>query len=242
MSLDAALGELNARLKAGHHRCAVERRGASLHLRATLPERENPGHRRQQRLALGLPADYAALPEAEAAAVRLGMALRQGSFAWEAWTDASQPENAVITPADFRAAAEKLHANKYRASPERGANAWTKKWAPALRKLPASGGITPAALLRVINTMPAGSAGRRDQGNLLAQVARSLGMDPEPLLAACRGYGASQLTERDIPSDSEIEAAWEKLRQPHWRWAFGVCGAFGLRPHECAGLEWLPDG
>lgn len=239
MSLDAALCDLNARLKAGHHRCAVERRKASLVLRATLVDRSDPSVWRRQRLVLGLPADYASLPAAEAAAVRLGVALRQGSFNWADWTQETQSE---ITAADFRTAAKRLHASKYRGSPERGANAWGKKWAPALRKLPLLGVITPAVLLRVINLMPAGSAGRRDQGNLLAQVARSLGMDSAPLLAACRGYGASQLTERDIPSDSAIEAAWEALRLPHWRWAFGMCAAFGVRPHECVGLEWLPDG
>ncbi|MCP9828653.1 hypothetical protein KBZ19_09155 [Synechococcus sp. L2F] len=238
MSLDAALSELNARLKAGHHRCCVERRKASLVLRATLVDRSDPSTRKRQRLALGLPADYASLPAAEAAAVRLGMTLRQGTFDWADWTQETQSE---ITAAEFRAAAQRLHASKYRGSPERGVNAWEKKWAPALRKLPASGVITSAVLLRVVCLMPAGSAARHDQGSLLAQVARSLGMDSAPLQAACRGYGAAQLTERDIPSDGAIEGAWEAIRLPHWRWTFGMCATFGLRPHECVELQWLPD-
>ncbi len=237
--MDTALGEMNARLKAGHHRCCVERRGASLHLRATLPERDNPARRRQQRISLGLPADYSALPESERRAIELSHQLRTGTFTWAAW---DQPASAgTLTVDDFCAAARRLHASKYRTSPERGQQAWTKKWAPALGKLPPSGAITSATLVRVLNRMPPGTAGRRDQGNLLAQVAKAVGLDPEPVQAAARGYGAAALRPRDIPSDTAIEAAWDSLRQPHWRWTWGMCSAFGLRPHEVVELEWLPE-
>ncbi len=262
MSLDAALADLNARLKAGHHRCAVERRKASLVLRATLVDRSDPSTRRRQRLALGLPADYASLPAAEAAAVRLGVTLRQGTFTWADWTHETQAESAPITAADFRAAAERLHASTYRGSPERGANAWAKKWVQALRKLPPSGAITPAVLLRVITSMPAASAGRRDQGSLLAQVARSLGMDAASLQAACRGYGARQLTERDHshrqrdrsglgdPTAASLALGVRDVRRlwdpaPRVRWAGMATGWLdsGVRCHEDrqspgAGLPW----
>ena len=238
MSLEAAIEELNARLKAGHYRCAVEQRKASLVLRATLVDRNDPSARRRQRISLNLPATYAALTTAEEKAHELGRQLRSGAFSWDAW---ETPEAATITVADFHTAAQRLHASKYRKDPERGAAAWSKKWAPALRKLPLSGTITEGVLLRCIRKLPEGTAARRDQGNLLAQVTRSLGLDHEPLLAACRGYGVDKLTERDIPSDPAIEAAISKIRLPHWRWTFAMCAAYGLRPHECAGLSWLED-
>ncbi len=238
LALDAALQELNARLKAGHQKCVVELRGASLHLRATLPTRDDPSQRRQQRIALGLPAEFSALPEAERKAVELGHQLRTSTFTWTAW---EAPDASVITVSDFHAAAQGLHASKYAKAPERGTAAWSKKWAPALRKLPPSGVITEGVLLRCIRKLPEGTAARRDQGNLLAQVARSLGLDHEPLLAACRGYGVDKLTERDIPSDEAIEAALKQVTLPHWRWTFAMCAAYGLRPHECAELIWLED-
>ncbi len=237
MSLAIALGELNARLKAGRHRCSAEQRKASLVLRATLPDRSDPSISRQQRISLNLPATYASLPEVERLAVGLSHQLRTRTFHWEAW-EAS--EAAEITTDDFHAAAVRLHATKYRHSPERGSTAWAKKWQPALRKLP-QGPVTEAILLRTVRRLPEGSAARRDQGNILAQVARSLGIPDAALLAACRGYGAASLRPRDIPSDPEIEAAWSSLRLPHWRWTWGMCAAYGLRPHECAELVWLED-
>lgn len=230
----AELDAANARLKAGKHRCSIQLRGRVYTLVATLPERDGPGKRQQR-----IPLREADLYEAERQAIELARQVSLGVFSWEAWETPSAPE--TITVADFRAAAERLHASKYRKDPERGASAWSKKWAPALRKLPLSGGVSEATLLRVIRAMPAGSASRRDQGNLLSQIAKSLGLNTEALLAACRGYGVDKLTERDIPSDEAIEAALGRLALPHWRWTFGMCAAYGLRPHECAALTWLED-
>jgi len=232
----AELEAANARLKACKHRCSIQLRGRSYALVATLPTRDGTG-RKQQRIALG----EIDLYEAERRAIELGHQIRTATFNWSAWEAAPEPVPSALTVDTFIKAAQGLHASKYRKDQERGDNAWSKKWAPALKKLPPSGVIDEAVLLRVIRTMPAGSASRRDQGNLLAQVAKSVGLDSEPLLGACRGYGVDKLTERDIPSDTEIEEAINRIKLPHWRWTFGMCAAYGLRPHECAELVWVDE-
>lgn len=231
----AELEAANARLKACNFRCAIQLRGRSYVLVATLPTRDGTG-RKQQRIPLGPGVD---LYEAERRATELGNQLRTKTFSWSAW-EVTQCSG-TITAADFRDAAERLHAFKYRKDPERGASAWSKKWAPALRKLPNTAMVSEATLLMVIRKMPAGSACRRDQGNLLTQVAKSLGLETSALLEASRGYGVDKLTERDIPSDEAVEAAIQRIALPHWRWTFGMCAAYGLRPHECAELTWLED-
>lgn len=240
MVLDATIAEVNTRLKGGRHRVRVERKRNSLFLRATLPDRATPTQTRQQYVALGLEACLTQVEKAESEAIRLSLALRTGTFAWATW-DPTEAGNSghVLTVADFRATAERLHASKYRKDPERGTNAWGKKWAPMLKKLPTVGPVNERILMNVIRAMPEGSAVRRDQGNLLCQVARAMGIPHEELRAAYRGYGAAQLTKRAIPTDPQIEAAFERIRSPHWRWVWGMCAAFGLRPHECAALEWL---
>ena len=77
--------------------------------------------------------------------------------------------------------------------------------------------------------MKEGSAGRRDQGNVLSQIAHSLKMDGAAIQAAARGYGL-EVEKRDIPKDELIEEIWEKIKLPlavvrHVR-------HYGLRPHE----------
>ena len=52
MLLDDAIAALNERLKAGRHRCRVERMNQRLYLRATLPSRSG-GASSQQRLPIG---------------------------------------------------------------------------------------------------------------------------------------------------------------------------------------------
>jgi integrase len=240
--LDTALGELNIRLKASKRRVSVERRGRRLYLRATLPNRNEPTKRVQQNIALGLDATPRGLVEAEDLAMKLSLDCRANRFNWADWIE-QDPEDDVnqLSVDNYQAHAKTMHASKYRTSPERGANAWAKKWAPALKKMPPSGPVNEAVLLRIIRTMPEGSAGRRDQGNLLCSIGESLGLDLPQARAASRGYGAAQLTPRDIPSDTEIEAAIKQIRLPHWRWSFGMCAAYGLRPHEVAELEWIED-
>ena len=243
--LEAALKKLNERLKTGKHRARVEQRRQRLYARATLPDRNDTTQLRQQSLPLGLDASLEGIQEAEMHALRLSFQLRDSTFKWADWADKSAApteSESRITVEEFQKAAKKFHASKYRTSPERGANAWAKKWAPALKKMPPSGPVNEAVLLRIIRTMPEGSAGRRDQGNLLCSIGESLGLDLPQARAASRGYGAAQLTPRDIPSDTEIEEIWARIKLPHWRWMWGVCAAYGLRPHEVAHLEIRPDG
>lgn len=225
----------NARLKVSRARCSIQQRGGTFALVATLPLRQGTG-RRQQRISLG----NLSLFEAERKAIELGHQLQTDTFTWEVW-DHPEAAAGTLSVDAFREAAERLHASKYSSSPERGQEAWTKKWRPALNKLPPSGAITEAVLVRIVNRMAAGTAGRRDQGNLLAQIAKAAGLDPAPIQTAARGYGASALTPRDIPTDPEIEAVWERLSLPHWKWTWGMCATYGLRPHEVIGIEWLHD-
>lgn len=242
--VDAAIEQINLRLKQAHIRCSLERRREALFLRATLVDRNDPHLRRRQRIPLGLPADTTCLPAAEHQALELGLQLRAGTFSWDRWSPetAPSPPPAALSLEDFHTAARRLHASKYRDSPERGESAWSKKWAPALRKLPPSGGLTEDVLLSAITRLPEGSAGRRDQATILCQVARTLNLPIARLQAAGRGYGARQLTPRTIPSDDEIVAAFHRLPLPHWRWAWGTLATYGLRPHELIDLGERPDG
>lgn len=230
MPLAAELNALNSRLKAGGHRCRVEQRGSSLVLRATLPERDNPTQRRQQRLPLGLAAVPASLADAERSAIELAAQLRAGKFTWRGWTHESHPES--VSYATFKAQAHQL---------ARGVvlRTWQAHWAPALHKLPRSGEITPVVLLQVIQALPPASAARRDQGHVLARIAGSLGWSADELRQAARGYSAKRLQPRNIPEDEQIEAIHDRLGPIHWRWAWGMLAAFGLRPHELVSLQWL---
>jgi len=229
----ATLGEVNARLKVAGFRCRIEHRGKRLSLVATLPERTGVG-RRQQRIALGLEANLAGLGVAEGQAMNLGLQIRQGAFTWATW---GPPED------EARPTLETFHATARRIFAERSGTKtnWSRRWDPALRCVPSSGELTLDLLLGVIERMPAKSAKRRSYGQVITAVAGACGLDCAPLRAAFTGYTVRSLRPRDIPPDDQIAEIWGAIKQPEWRWVFGMCAVYGLRPHEVFDVRLTAD-
>jgi len=236
MGFGEELATLNRLLAKRRSRARVEQRKSSLVLRATLPPKPGTGgDPSQQRIPLGLPAVVASLADAELKALTLSSELQSGSFDWSSWLPSKAPaERNLITREVFEATARKLHTEKYARAPERGAEAWRKRWATALNKLPAEGELTMARLVAVIENLPPATAARRETGLVWGMVAKKLGMDPAPLREAGSGYGRRQITPRDIPSDEDIETAFDLLleRSPHWARVLGMVATYGCRPSE----------
>ena len=228
------LEKLNRRLKEDNVRVQIQERGQSINLRATLPDR-NTGIKRQQRIRLTTKDPM----EADREARLLDELIRTaGLNVWTLW-DARSAEDKLVTFGEFREAGRKLFLQKgYKTDAS-----WGTKYRPALNKLPADSlRCTTELLVAVVNRMPPNSAARNDQGNILSQIARSIGLDHEPIQEASRGYSGSQLKEKDIPKDPEIEALFHQIKKPQWRWMFGMCATYGLRPHEIAEAEMDKDG
>ena len=241
MPLRTDLRTTNARLKALGCRSSVLERGDLKYLQAILPLREGAG-KKQQRIPLG----RVSLKEAELEGVRLGQMLRSETFAWELWEQGDEVPTGVITAGEFRAAARRLWEKNLGAH-----TSWRQKWGPALRKLPEGDGVplTEKFLVAIVEGLEAGTAGRKIYGNILAQVADSVGIDGAAIRKAGAGYSPKNVQRRELPSDEEIEAAFQLIQAPHWRWTFAVCATYGIRPHEIDGIqfsdEWdalIPDG
>jgi len=247
MGFSDELAALNQQLAGRGCKARIEQRKSSLTLRATLPPKPGAGGgSRQQRIPLGLPAVIGSLHEAELKALTLSSKLRSRRFEWSSWqpSEASPiKEKELVTRAVFEETARRLHSEKYAKAPERGAEAWRKRWASALNKLPIEGGLTIERLVAEVEKLPPTSAVRRETGLIWSMVARKLNMDPAPLREAGSGYGRKQLTPRDIPSDEEIEEAFEKLLQqsPHWARVLGMVATYGCRPSELGEAELRSD-
>lgn len=217
--LRTELRTANARLKALGNKCSITERGELKYLQATLPSKDGSG-KKQQRITLG----KVSLQEAEKKGMELGHLMRSG-FSWEAWEG---PTKTTLTFGDFRVAGRKLYEQKFQTD-----SAWKKKWSPALNKLPPdSAPCTDALLIASVERLPSGTAGRRDQGNIIGQIAQVLKMDKAAIQEAARGYTAANLEERQIPKDPEIETLFKQIKLPHWRWMYAMCATYGLRPHE----------
>ncbi len=247
MDLKPTLKEINATLKKSGCRVSVAQKRESLYLQGTFPGKKIGTKPSQQFLPLRLKALWSSLDEAQAVALRVNHELKTGVFSWATHLGLEAlevaPGGLLVSVGDFVKAAEKLHKSKYLKNPEGGKICWLGKWKPALNKLPPSENtlLDEARLIRIIQGMPENSAARRDQGAILVQIGKSLGFNIEKMREASKGYGAAQLTPRDIPSDELIEDTFNKIKLPHWKWLWGVCSAYGLRPHEAQTSKWEAD-
>ena len=51
-------------------------------------------------------------------------------------------------------------------------------------------------------------------------------------------YSFKSACRRNLPDDLEIVAGFEQVKDPAWRWVYGMIAVYGLRPHEVFCLDY----
>ena len=203
-----------------------------LYLEATLPpapRSRNPKWHQQQ-IALRMPARPDTISIAEKKARQLGKELADGSFDWLHWR--GRP-TARIAPNKFIGEwIAEMRADYFdrRAETSQSLRTW-KDYQGVLDRLPPHQELSPELLLEQVRATIPDTKNRQRTCQVLAMLARFAGIDMD--LSLYRGhYGRKMLTPRELPSDDQIEEARNLIRDPRWRWIFGVIAAYGLRPSE----------
>ena len=241
--LEGRIAQVNQRLKAAQLGLQVERRGIKLTLRGTLPPRPDSSrlHPYQQRLSLGIPATSAGLKQIEQEAKIIAAQLIQKKFDWREYLAFSAGKRLSQQSLSEQIAAFEQY---FFEQPHRSINpaatktTWTAAYAPYLRKLSAIAADFPTltlieAIYKTIDSTSINSRSRQLCCTTLSALAEFLNLVlPKDLKLLSGGYGASQAQARQLPSDQEILAAWEKIPNPDWRFAYGMMATFGLRNHE----------
>ncbi|MBW4526065.1 MAG: site-specific integrase [Phormidium tanganyikae FI6-MK23] len=242
-TLDARISQTNYRLKAAQLGLQVERRGIKLALRGTLPPRPDSSRLRpyQQRLSLGIPATPAGLKQIEQEAKIVAAQLIQDKFDWREYLSFSDGKRLSQQTLNQQISAFEAY---FFEQPHRSINpaatktTWTAAYAPYLRKLVATSADSPTltlteAIYKTIDSTSIHSRSRQLCCTTLGAFAEFLNLAlPTDLKKLSGGYGASQTQARQLPSDEEILAAWEKIPNPAWQFVYGMMATFGLRNHE----------
>ncbi|MEB3166381.1 MAG: site-specific integrase [Cyanobacteriota bacterium] len=242
--LDAALAFRNRALAQEGIGLRLERRGARIGLRGTLPDPDAPTGRRVRRISLGLPATAEGL---EAAALRLRALwddLLLGRYDPGAWSREPAPTGprrlaSPAPPADpleaFRSA---FFADpRRRRRPAGSRTTWTAAYLPYLRRLLRDDGrgapLTAARFLAVLESYPVGSRSRQQCAVALAAFARHQGLPlPGDWSERAAGYGLHAARFRPLPDDDRILTLVEAIPNPGWRLVYGLMATYGLRNHE----------
>lgn len=220
----------NARLKAAHLGVVIKPIGGKLYLVATLPPK--PGSTKtkahQQRITLGLGLNGDNIERAEREARKVAGLLACKEFSWEPYlkVKSTQPQ----TIGDWLGRFEE----EFRASV--AAVTWQKDYANAFKKLPATQPLTVDVLKAALLETDPNSKTRRRCCLAFSKLARFAGLEVNFKLLQ-GNYSASEVEPRDLPSDSIIVEWFHQIRDPGWKWIYGMLATFGLRSHEAFFLD-----
>lgn len=242
-SLDKSLNQVNQRLKAARLGLQIERRGERLNLRGTLPPR--PGNARlrpyQQRVPLKLPATKTGLKQCEQTAKVIAAQLLQGIFDWRDYLGSAAGLRMAGADLSAQIGAFEHHFFETRRSEAPAASlqtTWEKAYVPYLRKLQQiakhhSSLSLPEAIYATVQSTKTNSRSRQICCTALTALAEFLNLElPIDLKSFWGSYGNSQAQLRDLPSDEQIVKVYDSVKNPRWRYVYGMMATYGLRNHE----------
>jgi hypothetical protein len=242
--LDSQIATVNARLKAARLGLMIERRGDMLALRGTLPPRPGSDRLRpyQQRIALKLPANKAALKQAEQEAKVIAAKLIEQTFDWHPYLIQNGQALGSAELVDKMAAFEQHYLNENLADPDKHPasvkTTWDKAYAPYLRKLQETCDRRPSlnlpeAIVATIKSTRAHSRSRQVCCTALEAFASFLKLElPIDVKTLWGKYGSSRTQMRQLPTDEQILHWFHRIPNPAWQCVYGMMAVYGLRNHE----------
>lgn len=231
MDIDGRINQANGRLKSAWIKVAVERRGGTLSLRATLPAKKLGQKAYRQKIALGVKATPAGLQFAERRARELANDLDAGRFSWADWLDQDDSDSkSGMFCAQWIERYEQDYWNR-RERNDQSQTTWDKDYRTTFNKLPLKALLSSELLLQTIESTPPDSRNRKRTVQVFARLAKFAGLQVE-FGHLVGSYSARRVNPRSLPSDQLIVQVRDSLQHEGWRWVLGMMACYGLRPHE----------
>ncbi len=114
---------------------------------------------------------------------------------------------------------------------------WRTEYHKMLKLLPSDKPLTAKLLHQLVVSTEVNTRTRIRACMVAGQLARfaKLNYDPSPY----RGkYSAKSVSPRNVPSDDLIVDWYDRLKNPNWKWVYGMLITYGLRPHEAFRLDF----
>jgi hypothetical protein len=223
-------------LNSGFDCVKIREKSGRLYCRATFPPKPGDKKAQQYELSLKCRATLADLRIAKAKTQEIESLLVRGVWDWTPYL-----KSAELPPETCGEWVTRLTAHHWEVTPKTltKQNSWQKDYADKLCKLPSAQLLTAELLRRVIveRSQP-GTRNRKGYSLAFRKLARFAGIEHEidwKSLAA--GYKPKPCDSSKLPSDEQIIEIWESLKNPGWRWVFGVMACYGLRNHEAFRIE-----
>lgn len=221
MDFQERLNRCNGRLKAAKIRVRIQAINQKLYARGTFPPAPGSTKDRphQQRISLGLPANPRGLALAEEQAKAIGVSLESGSFDWEQYRGTK-----AETVTEWITQFERV----FQGAPI----TWKTDYQQPFNKLPPGASLTVPLLEQAALKTAPNSRARLRACNAYRQLADFAGLPSDSFATIKGNYSASEVDPRSLPTDEQISTWRADIKDPGWRWVYGMLAAYGLRPHE----------
>lgn len=132
--------------------------------------------------------------------------------------------------------ADWLQKFEYSKRPNICGTTWKTDYLRPFSQLPGDVVISEDILLKAIAKTTPNTRQRRRFCLAFRQLAEFAGIDLNIRLLI-GSYSPTKVKPRNLPADEEIVSCFEKIKNPHWQWVYGVLAAYGLRDHEAFYLD-----
>lgn len=237
------VSEANRALGKSRVKLEVHGKGDWLSLRGTLPPK--PGSQKiiphQQRISLDIRVtDKNSLENAKKIAWRVSADLNDGLFDWRKFDGFEEPETAVTVAQWVDAFTQ--HWWGVNSNPD----TWRTKYAYPFNSLMAHYGHLPITndVLNdwILNYSPKDSDARKRFCHCAKALSELAGLPSVSFKALQGKHSSKAVNPRLLPSDEEIVKIWEEIKEPGWRFIYGMLAVYGLRPHEVFKFDGQNDG
>ena len=190
-----------------------------------------------QRISLGVKADKHGLKKALWKAREIQVKLITDSFQWRDYDSSYHSKESIERSLEqfkesfFNEPKRKLNLNATNAT-------WKGSYVPYLNKLediqkqhqlP----LDSELFLMVLESYDVCSAARQNCSTVLKKLAKQEKIKlPENWKELSGGYQSLEKEKLKYPSDQEIVELWNKIKNPRWKWVFGMLATYGLRTPE----------
>ncbi|AFY57282.1 hypothetical protein Riv7116_4872 [Rivularia sp. PCC 7116] len=249
MDISNRLAQANGRLRASKIGITIDQRGNTLWLRGTFPPKLNSRKTKphQQRISLktqeqplGVKATIAGLQYAEQQARAIRVQLDKGQFDWAEWQLSQAPKPETVSDWVEKFEAEYWRRRKRNQQTE---TTWKKDYQvvfPKFAEFADDRELSIDLMIEFASLSEPDTRSRKRVCDILGRLGKfaKLG-NLEAIKELTGNYSPGTVSPRSLPTDKQIAQQRDKITSPGWQWIYGICAAYGLRPHEAFHVDML---
>jgi integrase len=249
MDISNRLAQANGRLRASKIGIIIDQRGNTLWLRGTFPPKPNSVKTKphQQRISLktkenpqGVKATIAGLQYAEKQARAISVQLDSGQFNWAEWQLSQLPKPETVS--DW---VEKFETEYWRrrSRNQQTETTWKKDYQvvfPKFAQFADDAELSIDLIIEFASLTEPDTRSRKRVCDILGRLAKFAKLENlEAIKELAGSYSPRTVSPRSLPTDEQIAQWRDRITSPGWQWIYGMCAAYGLRPHEAFHVDML---